>query len=270
MPVFRELARKGSGRGYDTISIPSTIHCIECMYNRNLSRATRDTNRAIGAKGKIVMTSSNMNVEGLELVVIGSDEFAGLSTYQQSYLMGRGLDKAISSQDQIIEMAALITFGGNTEPPHADWIAYRDGAIAGHQEEVELRTGVRPERGPIAANKDAQKDRAWFSRHVKKPLVAYWAAQDPAREFVVPLKNAKVKKPLTKLEKQAAKVEKEEKKLLDIGVSKARDTRDALIKIVSETTRNLVDALRTGDAKTIKSAKAKLDRLEKAINKIAK
>ena len=176
------------------------------------------------------------------------------------------------TQNGIIEPAALITLGGNTEPPHTDWVAYRDGAIAGHQNEEDQKTGRTSEsmRGPIAAKKDADNGRQWFSRHVKKPLVAYWASQDPAREFVVPLKNAKVKKPLTKLEKQAAKVEKEEKKLLDIEISKARDTRDALIKIVSETTRSLVDALRADDAKTIKSAKAKLDRLEKAINKIAK
>ena len=215
------------------------------------------------------MNVENQKVEGLELVTIASEEFAGLSIYQQSYVMGRGLDKAISSQDQIIEMAALITFGGNTEPPHADWIAYRDGAIAGHQEEVEQRTGVRPERGPIAANKDAQKDRAWFSRHVKKPLVAYWASQDPAREFVVPLKTPKAKEaPKTKEEKQVARVAKETKKLLDIEIAKARNVRDGLKEKVSLIAQDVVVAVKSRDAKEIKKTKARLARLTKAIDNI--
>ena len=219
------------------------------------------------------MVSSNMNVEGLDLVAIGSDEFAGLSTYQQSYLMGRGLDKAISSQDQIIEMAALITFGGNTEPPHTAWVEYRDGAIAGHQEEVEQRTGVRPERGPIAANKDAQKDRAWFSRHCKKPLVVYWASQDPAREFIVPLKTPKVEVKLTgaalKEANAAKKLAVAKAKVLDIGITKARGTRDALTKVIGEITRSVVDALKADDPKMVKAAKAKLDKIEKAVTKAA-
>ena len=224
------------------------------------------TQSAKGAKGKIVMVSSNMNVESLDLVAIGSDEFAGLSVYQQSFLIGRGLNKALSSQAQIIETAALITFGGNTEPKHATWIEYRDGAIKGHQEDEDAKSGITPERGPIAANKDAQKGRAWFSRHCKKPLVAYWASQDPAREFVAPLKTPKASpKKLTATEKAAEKVATATKKLLDIEVTKARNTRDALTKIVGTAARSATDALKGGDAKAIKSAKAKLAKIEKAI-----
>ena len=219
------------------------------------------------------MASSNMNVEGLELVAIGSDEFAELSVYQQSFLMGRGLHKAISSQAQIIKMAALITFGGNTEPKYDDWIAYRDGAIAGHQTEEDQKNGTVPERGPIAAVKDAQNGRQWFSLHCKKPLVVYWASQDPAREFVAPLKTPKVKVPLTgaalKEANAAKKLLDAKKKVLDMGIAKARGTRDALTKVIGETARSLVDALKADDPKMTKAAKAKLDKIEKAIIKAA-
>ena len=88
------------------------------------------------------MSTENQNVEGLDLVAIDSGEFAELSIYQQSYVMGRGLNQAISSQDRIIKTAALITFGGNTEPSHADWVAYRDGAIKGHQEDEDAKSGI--------------------------------------------------------------------------------------------------------------------------------
>ena len=113
------------------------------------------------------MNVENQKVEGLELVTIGSEEFAGLSTYQQSYLMGRGLCQAQSTQASMIEVGALVTLGGNTEPEHTTWVAYQDGAIAGHQTEEDQKNGTVPERGPIAAKKDAQNGRQWFSRHVK-------------------------------------------------------------------------------------------------------
>lgn len=231
------------------------------------------TQSAKGAKGKIVMTSSNMNVEGLDLVAIGSDEFADLSVFQQSYVMGRGLNKAISSQAQIIETAALITFGGNTEPKHATWIAYRDGAIKGHQEDEDAKSGTTLVRGPIAAKADADSGRQWFHRHAKKPLVAYWATQDPAREFIVPLKTPKVKETLTgaalKEANAAKKLADAKKKVLDIGIAKARNTRDALTKIVGAATRSLTDALKADDPKMTKAALAKLAKIEKAITKAA-
>jgi hypothetical protein len=221
------------------------------------------------------MNVENQNVEGLDLVAVGSEEFAGLSTYQQSYLMGRGLCQAQSTQASMIEVGALVTLGGNTEPEHTTWVAYQDGAIAGHMHEEDQKTGRTSEsmRGPIAAKKDAQNGRQWFSRHVKKPLVAYWASQDPAREFVVPLKGSATLKakeaPKTKEEKQAARVAKETKKLLDIEIAKARNTRDVLTKVIGAATRRLTDALKAGDAKAIKSAKANLDKIEKAITKAA-
>jgi hypothetical protein len=144
------------------------------------------------------MSTKNQNVEGLDLVAIGSGEFAELSVYQQSYVMGRGLNQAISSQDRIIETAALITFGGNTEPSHDTWVEYKNGAIKGHQEDEDAKSGTAPVRGPIAAKKDAQNGRQWFHRYCKKPLVAYWAAQVPTREFIAP------KAPLTDAQIAAA------------------------------------------------------------------
>jgi hypothetical protein len=219
------------------------------------------------------MASSKMNVEGLDLVAIGSDEFAGLSVYQQSFLLGKGLNKALSSQAQMIETAALITFGGNTEPKYDTWIEYRDGAIKGHQEDEDEKSGTTPERGPIAAKADADSGRQWFHRHCKKPLVAYWATQDPAREFVAPLKTPKVEVKLTgaalKEAKAAKKLAVAKAKVLDIGITKARNTRDALTKIVGAATRSLTDALKADDPKMTKAAKAKLDKIEKAIIKAA-
>lgn len=214
------------------------------------------------------MSIENQNVEGLELVTIESGEFAELSVYQQSYVMGRGLNQAISSQDRIIEIAALITFGGNTEPSHADWVAYRDGAIKGHQEDEDEKSGIAPMRGPIAAKKDAQNGRQWFHRYCKKPLIAYWAAQVPAREFIAPFKVLKAPpKKLTVAEKAAEKVAVATKKLLDIETAKARTTRDVLTKVISAAARTLTDALKAGDTPMVKSAKAKLDKIEKAMMK---
>jgi len=213
------------------------------------------------------MPIENQKTEGLDLVAIASDEFAELSVYQQSYVMGRGLNEAISSQARIIETAALITFGGNTEPEYDTWIAYRDGAIKGHQDDEDAKSGTAPERGPIAANRDAKKGRQWFHRHCKTPLVAYWASQDPAREFVAPLKTPKA--PKTPEDEAAEKLAKARKEVLDMGIAKARTTRDVLTKIVGAATRSLTDALKAGDAPMIKSAKAKLTRIEKAITKAA-
>ena len=215
------------------------------------------------------MPIENQKTEGLDLVAIASDEFAELSVYQQSYVMGRGLNKAISSQAQIIETAALITFGGNTEPEYDTWIAYRDGAIKGHQEDEDAKSGTAPARGPIAAKADADSGRQWFHRYCKKPLAAYWASQDPAREFIAPLKTPKVAKKQTATEKAAEKVAIATRKLLGIETTKARTTRDVLTKVIGAATRILTDALKAGDAPMVKLAKAKLDKIEKAIVKAA-
>ena len=212
------------------------------------------------------MDTSTNNVENLDLVAIGSDEFAGLSVYQQSFLMGRGLNEAISSQARIIETAALITFGGNTEPEHDVWIQYRDGAIKGHQEDEDAKSGTAPERGPIAAKADADSGRQWFRRHCKKPLVAYWAAQTPAREFIAPLKTPKgPAKPLTATEKAAKKVEAAEKGLLDKQLAEARATRDLCTKAIAGATKLLVVAIKAKDKAAIKGARAKLEKIRKAI-----
>jgi hypothetical protein len=216
---------------------------------------------------KITMPIENQKTEGLDLVAIASDEFAELSVYQQSYVMGRGLNKAISSQAQIIETAALITFGGNTEPEYDTWIAYRDGAIKGHQEDEDAKSGTAPARGPIAAKADADSGRQWFHRYCKKPLAAYWDSQDPAREFIAPLKTPKT--PKTPEDKAAEKLAKAKKEVLDMGIAKARTTRDVLTKIVGAATRSLTDALKAGDVPMVKSAKAKLTKIEKAITKAA-
>ena len=213
-------------------------------------------------------TSTNNvdNVDNLDLVAIGSDEFAGLSVFQQSFLIGRGLNKAITSQAKLIETAALVTFGGDTEPKHDVWIKYRDGAIKGLQDDEDAKTGTVPERGPIAAKVDAQNGRAWFSRHCKKPLVAYWAAQTPAREFVAPLKAPKgPAKKQTATEKAAEKVATAKKGLLDRQLAEVRATRDACTKAIAAAANLLIKAHKAEDKKTVKGASAKLEKIRKAI-----
>jgi hypothetical protein len=212
------------------------------------------------------MDTSTNNIENLDLVAIGSDEFAGLSVYQQSFLIGKGLNKAITSQAKLIETAALVTFGGNTEPAHDVWIKYRDGAIKGHQEDEDAKTGTVPERGPIAAKADGEKGRQWFSRHCKKPLVAYWAAQTPAREFIAPLKTPKgPAKKLTATEKAAEKVATAKKSLLDKQLAEVRATRDACTKAIAAAASLLIKAHKAEDKKTVKGASAKLEKIRKAI-----
>ena len=212
------------------------------------------------------MDTSTNNVENLDLVAIDSDEFAGLSVFQQSFLIGRGLNKAITSQAKLIETAALVTFGGNTEPEHDVWIKYRDGAIKGHQDDEDAKSGTVPERGPIAAKADADSGRQWFHRHCKKPLVAYWAAQDPAREFIAPLKTPKAPpKKLTATEKAAEKVATAKKGQLAVQVADARATRDKCTKAIAAATKSLIEAYKAEDKQAIKGASAKLEKIRKAI-----
>ena len=212
------------------------------------------------------MDTSTNNVENLDLVAIGSDEFAELSVYQQSFLMGRGLNEAITSQAKLIETAALVIFGGNTEPAYDTWIEYRDGAIKGHQDDEDAKTGTVPERGPIAAKADAASGRQWFSRHCKKPLVAYWAAQAPAREFIAPLKAPKgPAKKKTATEKAAEKVAAAKKGLQAKQLAEVRATRDACTKAIAAAANLLIRAYRDEDKKAIKGASAKLEKIRKAI-----
>ena len=85
----------------------------------------------------------------------------------------------------------------------------------------------------------------------------------------MPLKTLKAKEaPKTKEEKQAARVAKETKKLLDIEIAKARNVRDGLKEKISLIAQDVVVAVKSRDAKEIKKTKARLARLAKAIDNI--
>ena len=179
---------------------------------------------------------------------------------------------AQSSMEAAFTYYAVDVLEGTSEPPYEMW----DKCVKGAQAKLgALRAaslGFDTEQAYL--NKKGIGD---YSRKqwqmIKAGIVQYHLDQVPAREFVAPLKTPKVKVTLTgaalKEANAAKKLVDAKKKVLDMGIAKARNTRDALTKVIGEITRSVVDALKADDPKVTKATKAKLDRIEKAVTKAA-
>ena len=192
-----------------------------------------------------------------------------MNTYEKAEHGATLFLDAQSSMEAAFTYYAIDVLEGNSEPAHEIW----DKCVKGAQAKLgALRAaslGLDTEQAFLAKKTIGDYSRKQWQM-IKAGIVQFHLDQVPPREFVAPLKTPKASpKKLTATEKAAEKVATATKKLLDIEVAKARTTRDALTKVIGTAARSVTDALKGGDTKAIKSAKAKLDKIDKAIIKAA-
>jgi hypothetical protein len=192
-----------------------------------------------------------------------------MNTYEKSEHGVTLFLDAQSSMEAAFTYYAVDVLEGNSEPAYEMWDKCKKGAQAKLGALRAASLGLDTEQAFLDKKTIGEYSRKQWQM-IKAGIVQFHLDQVPPREFVAPLKAPKAPpKPPTAEEKAAEKVATATKKLLDVQTTKARTTRDVLTKVINAATRNLTDALKAGDAKAIKSARAILDKIEKAITRAA-
>ena len=192
-----------------------------------------------------------------------------MNTYEKAEHGATLFLDAQSSMEAAFTYYAMDVLEGNSEPAYEMWDKCKKGAQAKLGALRAASLGLDTEQAFLDKKTIGDYSRKQWQM-IRAGIVQFHLDQVPPREFVAPLKTPKASpKKLTATEKAAEKVATATKKLLDIEVAKARTTRDALTKVIGTAARSVTDALKGGDTKAIKSAKAKLDKIDKAIIKAA-